>query len=281
MQCRALDGESGRIDWGDLLDEAWGTEEALTQPIPDTWPSCEVQETNNTLSDSTNLVPHQPTDTTARAGRNTKVSSEPSLLQFFPNLSKSSKPGTKSNTRLGEQALGPFRDVSGRRQKKKNISQANRAKLNSSGSVKKHSTAATRTRREALRQLCLDLGQKSFGHVTCRVCGMVYSLGHTQDEEDHCKFHRRYLAGVAFHGWKQERVVSVFFDGRILVVFPDDRRRHLRKVQELCSVVDSELGYAAGVSPWRATTKVLLHTPTTHTICLPLEFKVVVNQVLA
>ena len=43
-----------------------------------------------------------------------------------------------------------------------------------------------------------DLGQKTFGHVTCKVCGMVYTYGQADDRSEHYKFHRKFLSGVKF-----------------------------------------------------------------------------------
>ena len=35
------------------------------------------------------------------------------------------------------------------------------------------------------KQLFLDLGQKSFGHVTCPTCGLLYAKGEREDERTH------------------------------------------------------------------------------------------------
>ena len=43
-----------------------------------------------------------------------------------------------------------------------------------------------------------DLGQKTFGHVTCDVCGMVYTFGQADDQVEHIKFHRKFVSGVRF-----------------------------------------------------------------------------------
>ncbi len=43
-----------------------------------------------------------------------------------------------------------------------------------------------------------DLGQKTFGHVTCKVCGMVYTFGQAEDEMEHVKFHKKFISGVKF-----------------------------------------------------------------------------------
>ena len=43
-----------------------------------------------------------------------------------------------------------------------------------------------------------DLGQKNFGHVTCKVCGMVYTSGQPADQAEHLHFHKNYLSGINF-----------------------------------------------------------------------------------
>ena len=58
------------------------------------------------------------------------------------------------------------------------------------------------------RQAVLDFGQRSVGgHVSCATCGMVYARGAAAEEAQHTKFCAEYQAGVAFHGWKSQRVV--------------------------------------------------------------------------
>ena len=53
--------------------------------------------------------------------------------------------------------------------------------------------------------LSQDVGQRSLGHMTCSVCGMVYTSGLEDDAREHKKFHYRYLTGITFnvrtHSW--------------------------------------------------------------------------------
>jgi hypothetical protein len=266
MERQAVNGERRRINWGDLLDEAWGKDEPLAQHAtptvpPDVWPTCDdcdsslddqdndLDKENRTENDTNGA--HKHTGTVSSVGREGKVATDSSFLplgqKLFSELSKS-VPSTERNRKWVTRGTG--------RRVRNTSRPTSKTKLQLKRSSGATTTTANKKCRKKLRQLCLDLGQKSFGHATCRACGMVYSLGHTQDEADHARFHRRYLSGISFHGWKSERVVEVFFDGRILAVFPEDRRHHLRKVKELCSLVDSELGLAVGVSPWRPTTKI-------------------------
>ena len=43
-----------------------------------------------------------------------------------------------------------------------------------------------------------DFGQKSFGPIKCKNCGMLYYKGEVDDEELHKKFHSRLIDGVQF-----------------------------------------------------------------------------------
>ena len=43
------------------------------------------------------------------------------------------------------------------------------------------------------KQLYLDLGQKSFRHVNCSTCGLMYAKGEPSDEELHRKHHAKFL----------------------------------------------------------------------------------------
>jgi hypothetical protein len=57
-------------------------------------------------------------------------------------------------------------------------------------------------------QLYLDLGQKNFGHCICTVCSMTYAKGNEDDETLHARFHRSFLDGLRFFGWKDECVIA-------------------------------------------------------------------------
>lgn len=43
-----------------------------------------------------------------------------------------------------------------------------------------------------------DYGQKLFGHVTCKVCGMVYTHGQLDDQTEHSRFHKKFVTGINF-----------------------------------------------------------------------------------
>jgi N-acetyltransferase len=108
----------------------------------------------------------------------------------------------------------------------------------------------------------LDAGQRSVGHQTCKVCGMVYTLGLPEDEEVHLKFHNGYISGINFPGWKNEHFVTKFEDGRLIFVVPTDPKNWIKKVTDICKMVDAELGYADSVPVFRESSKAFLFIST-------------------
>lgn len=107
--------------------------------------------------------------------------------------------------------------------------------------------ASRRARREGNRcnddQLIIDAGQKQFGATTCSSCGMLYSADSPEDQLQHNQFHQRFLDAIKFVGWKKERVVNEFWDGKILLVLPDDPKYAMKKAEEVRKVADNELGF--------------------------------------
>ncbi|XP_077498044.1 establishment of cohesion [Amblyomma americanum] len=91
-------------------------------------------------------------------------------------------------------------------------------------------------------QLIIDAGQKKFGHTTCSTCGMVYTLGDAEDEKLHTKHHNSFLAVVKFPGWKNQREVGIYLDGKVIMVSPNDPKCMLNKMNEIRQMVDRELG---------------------------------------
>ncbi|KAM6964898.1 N-acetyltransferase ESCO2 [Aplochiton taeniatus] len=105
-----------------------------------------------------------------------------------------------------------------------------------------------RRRRETKKQddqdqLIIDAGQKQFGATTCSSCGMVYSADSLEDNFQHSQFHQNFLDTIKFVGWKKERVVAEFWDGKILLVLPDDPKYAVRKAEEVRRLADNELGF--------------------------------------
>uniref|UniRef100_A0A3B3R1U7 Establishment of sister chromatid cohesion N-acetyltransferase 1 n=1 Tax=Paramormyrops kingsleyae TaxID=1676925 RepID=A0A3B3R1U7_9TELE len=88
-----------------------------------------------------------------------------------------------------------------------------------------------------------DAGQKHFGAVTCSVCGMLYSASNPEDESQHLLFHNQFISAVRYVGWKKERILGEYPDGKIILVLPDDPKYALRKVEEIREMVDNDLGF--------------------------------------
>ncbi|KAI7800000.1 N-acetyltransferase ESCO2 [Triplophysa rosa] len=92
-------------------------------------------------------------------------------------------------------------------------------------------------------QLVIDAGQKQFGATTCSSCGMLYSIDSPEDNFQHTQFHQRFLDTIKFVGWKKERVVAEFWDGKIILVLPDDPKYAIKKAEDVRRIADSELGF--------------------------------------
>ncbi|XP_067840835.1 N-acetyltransferase ESCO2 [Heptranchias perlo] len=92
-------------------------------------------------------------------------------------------------------------------------------------------------------QLIIDAGQKHFGAVICKSCGMIYTAASPEDEAQHIQYHQRFLEGLRYVGWKKERVVAEYLDGKIILILPDDPKYALKKVEEVRELVDNELGF--------------------------------------
>ncbi|TGZ47071.1 uncharacterized protein Eco [Temnothorax longispinosus] len=94
-------------------------------------------------------------------------------------------------------------------------------------------------------QYQLDAGQKRFGATQCSECNIVYQLGDPEDENAHLNYHNS-IRTLKFQGWKNERVISEdpFTNSRIILVEPHDPKQHWKKVLEILTVVDRDLGLA-------------------------------------
>ncbi|XP_026197262.1 N-acetyltransferase ESCO2 isoform X2 [Anabas testudineus] len=111
-----------------------------------------------------------------------------------------------------------------------------------SPSVKERTVRRKKEKQDA-DQLIIDAGQKQFGATTCSSCGMVYSADNPEDNFQHTQFHQSFLDSIRFVGWKKERVVAEFWDGKILLVMPDDPKYATKKADEVRRVADNELGF--------------------------------------
>ncbi|DBB06353.1 TPA: hypothetical protein ACH3X1_011921 [Trebouxia sp. C0004] len=108
-------------------------------------------------------------------------------------------------------------------------------------------TVPQQPNKRSFTQLHLDVGQANFACITCSVCGLIYAKGEAKDEKVHALFHANCTLGVKFQGWQHERVVKWDGrEGRVLLVIPDDPANHLKKVKEICGVVEDHLGLCKG-----------------------------------
>nr|XP_033793422.1 N-acetyltransferase ESCO2 [Geotrypetes seraphini] len=98
-------------------------------------------------------------------------------------------------------------------------------------------------KRESKDQLVIDAGQKHFGAITCRSCGMIYTAANPEDETQHIKYHQRFMEGIKFVGWKKEHIVAKFWNGKIIMIQPDDPKYAIKKAEEVRELVDNELGF--------------------------------------
>ncbi|XP_074541258.1 N-acetyltransferase ESCO2-like [Halichoeres trimaculatus] len=122
-------------------------------------------------------------------------------------------------------------------------------------------------------QLIIDAGQKQFGATTCSSCGMVYSADNPEDNFQHNQFHQSILDSIKFVGWKKERVVAEFWDGKILLVMPDDPKYAIKKAEDVRRVADSELGFQQVTlsRPTQAKTYLFVNTERMVVGCLVAE----------
>ncbi|MBN3310962.1 ESCO1 acetyltransferase, partial [Amia calva] len=97
--------------------------------------------------------------------------------------------------------------------------------------------------KDGTQQTVIDAGQKRFGAVTCAVCGMLYSAANPEDESQHLLFHNQFISAVRYVGWKKERILGEYPDGKIILVLPDDPKYALKKVEEIREMVDNDLGF--------------------------------------
>ncbi|NXJ51552.1 ESCO2 acetyltransferase, partial [Spizaetus tyrannus] len=107
-------------------------------------------------------------------------------------------------------------------------------------------------------QMIIDAGQKHFGAIVCKSCSMIYTAGSPEDEAQHIQHHERFLEGLRYVGWKKERVVAEFWDGKIVLILPNDPKYAVKKAEDVREIVDNELGFKQVSLSCPAKTKVYL-----------------------
>lgn len=71
---------------------------------------------------------------------------------------------------------------------------------------------------------------------------MLYTVGEIVDEHHHSKYHESFMKSLKFN-WQNPRILKIFDDySMIVAVRPGDPKFMLKKVDELFSVADMELG---------------------------------------
>ncbi|XP_043363936.1 N-acetyltransferase ESCO1 isoform X3 [Dermochelys coriacea] len=108
------------------------------------------------------------------------------------------------------------------------------------------------------REEKLDAGQKRFGAISCNICGMLYTASNPEDETQHLLFHNQFISAVKYVGWKKERILAEYPDGKIIMVLPDDPKYALKKVEEIREMVDNDLGFQQAPLMCYSRTKTLL-----------------------
>ncbi|OTF77986.1 N-acetyltransferase ESCO2-like protein [Euroglyphus maynei] len=95
---------------------------------------------------------------------------------------------------------------------------------------------------DSSEQYVLDFGQKNFDAKRCSTCNMLYTVGEIIDEKTHQEYHDMFVNSLKYREWKNEDVVNVFDDGRILRVLPSSPHYMHKKLDELFKIADIELG---------------------------------------
>ncbi|KAM4688462.1 N-acetyltransferase ESCO1 isoform 2-T4 [Discoglossus pictus] len=130
--------------------------------------------------------------------------------------------------------------------------------LPTDSNIQKEIKKLKETEKDGDKQLIIDAGQKRFGAISCNVCGMLYTASNPEDETQHMFFHNQFISAVKYVGWKKERIVAEFPDGKVIMVLPDDPKYALRKVEEIREMVDNDLGFQQVPLKLHSRTKTLL-----------------------
>ncbi|XP_052902975.1 N-acetyltransferase eco [Anopheles moucheti] len=128
-------------------------------------------------------------------------------------------------------------------------------------------------------QYQIDAGQRAYGAIQCKECGLTYSTNEPEEEQFHDVFHRS-QAKLTFTGGPHEHVAAQVPEwdvtGRIIVVSQTDSNKHLlRKIHGVLEVVDSELGFSTqGELPEGACVYLAIARSTVLGICVvqPLQY---------
>ncbi|NWS17456.1 ESCO1 acetyltransferase, partial [Pachyramphus minor] len=125
-------------------------------------------------------------------------------------------------------------------------------------SSEEHTQKLKEAGKDGDKQLITDGGQKRFGAISCNICGMLYTVSNPEDETQHLLFHNQFISAVRYVGWKKERILAEYPDGKIIMVLPDDPKYALKKVEEIREMVDNDLGFQQAPLMCYSRTKTLL-----------------------
>jgi len=106
---------------------------------------------------------------------------------------------------------------------------------------------ALRTAAQGSEQMIIDAGQKAIGSRQCEVCSFFFTPGDAGEERLHRKHHSDFLGVISFRQpWKGEHLAvwDEAEDFRVLVVHPQDPKRHWERAQSVLAVVNEALGVA-------------------------------------
>ncbi|NXU78222.1 ESCO1 acetyltransferase, partial [Oreotrochilus melanogaster] len=124
--------------------------------------------------------------------------------------------------------------------------------------TEEHAQKLKEAGKDGEKQLVIDAGQKRFGAISCNICGMLYTVSNPEDETQHLLFHNQFISAVKYVGWKKERILAEYPDGKIIMVLPDDPKYALKKVEEIREMVDNDLGFQQAPLMCYSRTKTLL-----------------------
>lgn len=105
------------------------------------------------------------------------------------------------------------------------------------------------TSRNTKEQLIIDAGQKNIGAQLCGECGMLYCSSSNEDTALHFKVHNNVIVSLRFMGWKRERVIREYHDGKVILILPEDPKFALKKADEVKQVMDTDLGFHSITQP--------------------------------
>ncbi|XP_064110508.1 N-acetyltransferase ESCO2-like [Macrobrachium nipponense] len=131
----------------------------------------------------------------------------------------------------------------------------------SASSPKKNKSCHKLLHKSDSSQMIIDAGQKDFGTRQCGDCGVVYEIANQEDEASHLMHHNAIHSKLKYNGWKNENLVRRLDElgGRVVMVTSKDPSHFWRKVEEVLTVVDNELGFPEGTNLVRENSRVFMY----------------------